>query len=68
MAAAASGHSTLGIPENVGEDFLQADKGHHFSDAMQAHGLSKRDGGHKRHPATSHYTLGQAGHRFQKRT
>lgn len=31
MAAAAAGHSTLGIPQSVGKEFLQADKGKHFS-------------------------------------
>lgn len=30
MAAAAAGHSTLGIPKSVGEEFLKADKGAHF--------------------------------------
>lgn len=30
MAAAASGHSTLGIPKKVGKDFMAADKGGHL--------------------------------------
>lgn len=61
MFAAASGHSTLGIPKSVGEDFVAADKEKakkeksSFSAAMQASGVAKGDGKHKRHPATSHY-------------
>jgi hypothetical protein len=31
MAAAAHGHSTLGIPQSVGEEFMHADQGHHFN-------------------------------------
>lgn len=30
MEAAAHGHSTLGIPQSVGEEFVQADKGRKF--------------------------------------
>lgn len=30
MEAAAHGHSTLGIPKSVGQDFSEADKGKHF--------------------------------------
>lgn len=62
MFAAASGHSTLGIPKSVGEEFVAADKAKaakkpksDFHQAMQSHGFSKGDGTHKRHPATSHY-------------
>lgn len=61
MFAAASGNSTLGIPQSVGEDFVAADKEKakkersSFHSAMQASGMSKGDGKHKRHPATSHY-------------
>lgn len=66
MEAAAHGHSTLGIPKSVGEEFSQADAGHTFNDAMRSHGLA-RSSGHKRHPATGHYTLGQQGHQFRRR-
>lgn len=31
MAAAASGHSTLGIPASIGHDFITADRGRHFT-------------------------------------
>lgn len=61
MRAAASGHSTLGIPQKVGEDFVAADTAKakkeksSFSAAMQAGGVTKGDGKHKRHPSTSHY-------------
>jgi hypothetical protein len=58
MFAAASGHSTLGIPKSVGEDFVAADKERGKSDftkAMQHHGAAKGAGDHKRHPATNHY-------------
>lgn len=61
MFAAASGHSTLGIPQKVGEDFVAADTAKakkeksSFSAAMQASGMSKGDGKNKRHPTTSHY-------------
>jgi 8-oxo-dGTP pyrophosphatase MutT (NUDIX family) len=34
MAAAAGGHSNLGIPKNVGEEFLDADRGKHFDNAL----------------------------------
>jgi hypothetical protein len=46
MAAAASGHSTLGIPKKVGADFIHADKGKHFS--ANKHKSSKIGYGHKR--------------------
>jgi uncharacterized protein len=36
MEAAAHGHSTLGIPKNVGEEFSHADKGAKFADALPA--------------------------------
>ena len=77
MAAAASGNSTLGIPANVGADFMQADKGNpaargtgrkrsEFSTAMKRHGLAH--GEHKRHPATSHTTaFGPEGNKYGKR-
>lgn len=66
MHAAASGNSTLGIPQSVGEDFAAADhargpaklptrKRGDFHAAMQASGASKGNGEHKRHPSTSHY-------------
>jgi hypothetical protein len=66
MHAAASGNSTLGIPQSVGEDFAAADhargpaklparKRSDFHTAMQSHGFSKGDGVHKRHPSTDHY-------------
>jgi hypothetical protein len=70
MAAAAKGESTLGIPKSVGEEFLQADTGHHFSDtrtAMKHHGVHRGDGEHKRHPATDHYSAGPQGHRVGRR-
>ena len=75
MAAAASGHSTLGIPAKVGADFMHADKGNpaakgskhkDFTAAMKSHGVSKGDGKHKRHPSTSHYSMGAKGNRFGK--
>lgn len=34
MEAAAHGKSTLKIPKSVGEDFSEADRGHHFKDHM----------------------------------
>lgn len=69
MHAAASGNSTIGIPQSVGEDFAAADhargptklpahapkKRSDFHSAMQAHGVVKGDGKNKRHPATQHY-------------
>jgi len=36
MEAAAQGQSTLGIPENVGEEFAEADKGKTFGDSLRA--------------------------------
>lgn len=40
MGAAAAGHSNLGIPKSVGEEFLKADKGKHFaSDAREGAGI-----------------------------
>lgn len=45
----------VGVPQSVGQDFSEADKGRSFHRAMQASGLSKGNGRHKRHPATSHY-------------
>lgn len=71
MEAAASGNSTLGIPQSVGEDFVAADHGHHFTDtrtALQHHGAHRGDGEHKRHPATNHYSAGPQGHRVGRRT
>lgn len=70
MEAAEHGESTLGIPPNVGKEFVDADKssGKSFRGAMQRHGLAKGDGSHKRHPVTSHYTLGKEGHQFRSRT
>jgi 8-oxo-dGTP pyrophosphatase MutT (NUDIX family) len=35
MEAAAHGHSTLGIPKNVGEEFSKADKGKTFGDMIR---------------------------------
>lgn len=73
MAAAASGNSTLGIPKDVGAEFMQADKGNkaakgtkhkEFTRAMQSHGVSKGDGKHKRHPSTSHFGMGPRGNRY----
>jgi hypothetical protein len=66
MHAAASGNSTLGIPQSVGEDFAAADHARgpaklparaksDFHRAMQSHGVVRGDGVNKRHPATSHY-------------
>lgn len=65
MHAAAAGNSTIGIPQSVGEDFAAADHARgptklparksDFHQAMQAHGVSRGDGSHKRHPSTSHY-------------
>lgn len=65
MHAAAAGNSTIGIPQSVGEDFAAADhergpaklpaRKSDFHQAMKAHGFSKGDGKHKRHPATNHY-------------
>lgn len=65
MHAAASGNSTLGIPQSVGEDFAAADHARgpaklparksDFHQAMKAHGVVRGDGEHKRHPATNHY-------------
>jgi hypothetical protein len=75
MAAAASGHSTLGIPADVGSDFMHADKGNpaakgtkhkDFTDAMKSHGVAKGNGEHKRHPATGHYGMGSRGNRYGK--
>lgn len=34
MGAAAGGHSTLGIPQSVGKEFSEADRGKSFSDAL----------------------------------
>lgn len=34
MAAAAGGHSTLGIPSGVGQEFMDADRGKSFADAF----------------------------------
>lgn len=78
MEAAKSGHSTLGIPQSVGADFSAADeaqpkgtysekKSKHgdFTKAMQSHGVAKGDGGHKRHPSTSHYGMGPKGNRYE---
>jgi hypothetical protein len=76
MAAAASGHSTLGIPPGVGAEFMHADKGvaaakgtkhKDFTTAMKSHGVAKGDGKHKRHPTTSHYGMGPQGNKFGKR-
>lgn len=36
MEAAAHGHSTLGIPANVGREFVAADKGSPFPEYMDA--------------------------------
>lgn len=65
MHAAASGNSTIGIPQSVGEDFAAADHARgpaklparksDFHQAMKSHGFSKGDGKNKRHPATQHY-------------
>ena len=66
MAAAASGHSTLGIPSDVGAEFLHADKGKTFSDHMKSRGYAK--GAHKRHPASGHTSaFGSEGNKFRKR-
>jgi hypothetical protein len=47
MEAAAHGSSKLGIPEKVGKEFEQADKGHHFGDRardwMTGRGMSDDD-------------------------
>lgn len=78
MAAAAEGHSTLGIPKDVGAEFMHADKGNPaargtgrkhaaLTGAMQHHGLAKGDGSHKRHPSTSHFGMGREGNKFRKR-
>jgi hypothetical protein len=73
MAAAAKGNSTLGIPADVGADFMHADKGNaaakgtkhkNFTDAMKGHGVAK--GAHKRHPATGGYGMGPKGNRYGK--
>jgi hypothetical protein len=80
MRAAASGNSTIGIPQSVGEDFAAADhargpaklparKRSDFHTAMQSHGFSKGDGKHSRHPATDHYkapSVSQARYRSGK--
>jgi len=41
MEAAAHGHSNLGIPKNVGEEFSHKDKGKKFADALPAFLKSK---------------------------
>lgn len=41
MEAAAHGHSTLGIPKGVGEDFSHADKGRKFKKRKKAGGRKK---------------------------
>lgn len=50
MEAAAHGHSNLGIPKNVGQEFERADKGHKFSDAipswLKGKGMSDDDCAH----------------------
>jgi hypothetical protein len=52
---------------------MHADKGNpaakgtkhkEFSKAMQSHGVAKGDGVHKRHPSTSHYSMGPRGNRY----
>lgn len=71
MCAAKEGNSTLDIPQSVGAEFCDADKGHHFTDtrtALQHHGAHRGDGEHKRHPATNHYSAGPQGHRLGHRT
>lgn len=46
MFAAASGHSTLGIPRKVGQEFVAADRGGHLRAAImkRLHGLPGREG------------------------
>lgn len=80
MHAAAAGNSTIGIPQSVGEDFAAADhargpaklparKRSDFHTAMQAHGFSRGDGKHKRHPSTDGYkgqSVSQARYRSGK--
>lgn len=58
MFAAASGNSTIGIPQSVGKEFVAADKARGKSDfhtAMAHHGVVRGSGDHKRHPSTQHY-------------
>ena len=42
MEAAAHGHSTLGIPKKVGQEFAAADKGKKFKTAAVSKALRKR--------------------------
>ncbi|HTS55219.1 MAG TPA: hypothetical protein VMH26_18270 [Burkholderiales bacterium] len=78
MHAAAAGHSTIGIPKSVGEDFAAADhargptklpehvsKHKGFTDSMKSHGVAA--GPNKRHPSTQHYGMGPDGNKFRKR-
>lgn len=66
------------VSPSVGEDFINASHGikglperkgrSQMSKAMQAHGYSKGDGSHKRHPSTSHTTaFGRDGNKFRSR-
>ena len=67
MEAAKNGESTLGIPQSVGEEFVNADEAKarkgkgSFARAMQSHGFAA--GTSKRHPSTSHYKGEFAPHR-----
>jgi len=79
MHAAAAGHSTLGIPQSVGQEFAAADhargptklperKGSDFHTAMAHHGVARGAGDHKRHPATSGYSMGRHGNKYPRST
>ena len=80
MHAAAAGNSTIGIPQSVGQEFAAADhargptklparakKRSDFHTAMQGHGLARGDGSNKRHPASSHYSMGSEGNKYRRR-
>jgi hypothetical protein len=48
MAAAASGHSTLGIPKKVGKEFIAADKGGHLPAMLHRRKVEKAKRGKER--------------------
>lgn len=73
MYATAEGKTDA--PPSVGKEFINASHGlkglperSSMSKAMQAHGYSRGDGKHKRHPSTSHTTaFGREGNKFKAR-
>lgn len=72
MAANCEG-SQHDIPKKTACEFMHADKGNPaargtFHKAMQGHGVARGDGQHRRHPSTSHYSMGREGNKYRSRS